>query len=207
MPTADWLPGSDWCRGGRRSFHAGGMHTDTQTSTPREAHLGSVADKWETHMLKETKRRGDVYLLVRLGDSVGVDGSKNFEPGGRRCCVLVARQSWLQHCLLNRMTLFALSLLFLPLLLLLLQYTPPSSPLDECWQRKLHSSAVFPLCRSRSCMSSAYLCGMGLFKGERSLQGQCACVRACASAHFISLLSTSPPCPPPHLHPHPNTPV
>lgn len=86
-------------------------------------------------------------------------------------------------------------------------YAPPP-PLHECWQHKLHSSAVFPLCRSRSCMSSAYLCGMGLFKGERSLQGQCACVRAGLRpcAHFTSLLSPSPPCPPPCLHPHPSTP-
>lgn len=78
----------------------------------------------------------------------------------------------------------------LPLLLLLLQYTPPSSPLHECWQHKLHSSAVFPLCRSRSCMSSAYLCGMGLFKGERSLQGQCACV--CAHARARAFPQSSP---------------
>lgn len=68
---------------------------------------------------------------------------------------------------------------------------PFSPPLHECWQHKLHRSAVFPLCRSRSCMSSAYLCGMGLFKGERSLQGQCACVRACvqASARISSVFS------------------
>lgn len=83
---------------------------------------------------------------------------------------------------------------------------PSSPPLHECWQHKLHRSAVFPLCRSRSCMSSAYLCGMGLFKGERSLQGQCACVRACrparafhqSSLHLSSLSCSSSASPSQH---------
>ena len=70
----------------------------------------------------------------------------------------------------------------------------PSSSLHACWQHKLHSSAVFPHCRSRSCMSSAYLSGMGLLKGNATSR-----VSVCAhpqSALFSSLPSSAPPPPP-----------
>ena len=125
----------------------------------------------------------------------------------------MARQSWLQHCLLNRMTLFALSLS----LSLCLSLTPPpppppppvrarspSSSLHACWQHKLHSSAVFPHCRSRSCMSSAYLSGMGLLKGNATSR-----VSVCAhpqSILLLSSLSSSAPPPPPNP-PTPKTPL
>lgn len=73
----------------------------------------------------------------------------------------------------------------------------PSSSLQACWQHKLHSSAVFPHCRSRSCMSSAYLSGMGLLKGNAASR-----VSVCAhpqSALLLSSLSSSAP-PPPSKH-------
>lgn len=69
----------------------------------------------------------------------------------------------------------------------------PSSSLQACWQHKLHSSAVFPHCRSRSCMSSAYLSGMGLLKGNAASR-----VSVCAhpqSALLLSSLSSSAPPP------------
>lgn len=75
MPTTDWLPGSGWCRGGRRSFHTAGLHTDVNS---REAHLGE-----RRRHIRDTRAEGDeekrsVYLLVGLGDSVGMDGSETF---------------------------------------------------------------------------------------------------------------------------------
>ncbi|KAK2825371.1 hypothetical protein Q7C36_019298 [Tachysurus vachellii] len=40
-----------------------------------------------------------------------------------------------------------------------------------CWLFKLHSSAVFPYCRSSSCMSECAV----TFKGERNLEGHISC--------------------------------
>lgn len=80
------------------------------------------------------------------------------------------------------MTLFALSLFAPPPPL---RARSPSSSLHACWQHKLHSSAVFPHCRSRSCMSSAYLSGMGLLKGN-------ATCRVSVCAHPQSALLSSP---------------
>lgn len=103
---------------------------------------------------------------------------------GKVDCSIASWTEW--HCL------HSLS----PSLLLLLLYAlarSPSSSLHACWQHKLHSSAVFPHCRSRSCMSSAYLSGMGLLKGNTTSR-----VRVCAhpqSALLSSLLSTPPPTP------------
>lgn len=80
----------------------------------------------------------------------------------------------------------------------------PSSSLHACWQHKLHSSAVFPHCRSRSCMSSAYLSGMGLLKGNATSRvSVCVCVCVCA---LILSPPSSPPCTPsanlpPRRHP------
>lgn len=44
----------------------------------------------------------------------------------------------------------------------------PYSSVRACWLFKLHSSAVFPYCRSSSCMSECAV----TFKGERNLEGQ-----------------------------------
>lgn len=85
------------------------------------------------------------------------------------------------------------------LLLLLLLYAlalPPSSSLHACWQHKLHSSAVFPHCRSRSCMSSAYLSGMGLLKGNATSRvSVCAHPRSALLSSSLSSSATPPPSP------------
>lgn len=104
---------------------------------------------------------------------------------GKVDCSIASWTEW--HCLHS---------LSSSLLLHLLRYTlvSPSSSLHSHWQHKLHSSAVFPHCRSRSCMSSAYLRGMGLLKGNAT-SGVSVCT---SSVHPLRLLSSPPLSPTPY---------
>jgi len=73
--------------------------------------------QWEDSMQDKPDYRGKKCLPTDepcTASHSGRRGGKllctHSEPLGRWWCALMARQTWLQHCLLNRMTLFALPL-------------------------------------------------------------------------------------------------
>lgn len=104
--------------------------------------------------------------------------SLHSEPLGCWWCALMARQTWLQHCLLNRMTLFALSLSLYPslLLLLLLLYALAPPPLLCTLAGRTNCTAQ--QCSPTAAADPAWALRIWVgwdfffFKGERNLQGQ-----------------------------------